>query len=77
MDRFNMKNRYGLLKRFNRSMFHPFVVNCRSKVGDLLGDIPFVNRTFLDNDVGMHLVIDGFLIDEREHRMRMENAIVS
>ena len=31
------------------------------------GDIPFVNRMFLDNDVGMHLAIDGFLIDERKH----------
>ena len=31
------------------------------------GDIPFVNRLFLDNDVGMHLSVEGFLLDERAH----------
>ena len=30
------------------------------------GDIPFVNRLFLDNDVGMHLAVEGHLIDSRD-----------
>ena len=30
------------------------------------GDIPFVNRLFLDNDIGMHLAVEGNLVDSRE-----------
>ena len=30
------------------------------------GDIPFVNRLFLDNDIGMHLSVEGHLVDSRE-----------
>ncbi len=30
------------------------------------GDIPFVNRLFLDNDIGMHLAVEGHLIDSRD-----------
>jgi len=30
------------------------------------GDIPFVNRLFLDNDIGMHLAVEGHLVDSRE-----------
>ena len=30
------------------------------------GDIPFVNRLFLDNDIGMHLAVEGHIVDSRE-----------
>ena len=32
------------------------------------GDIPFLNRLFLDQGIGMHLAVQGEVIDRREHQ---------
>lgn len=32
------------------------------------GDIPFLNRLFLDQGIGMHLAVQGEIIDRREHQ---------